>query len=118
MRTRACFRGWLICGLAVASPALVGCSSGTGPDGPPEAVTVEATVDGLTVTVSWNAAAGATSYRAELFGNLPIGKVTTESQILFTEADGVLANSTYTVTVFSINDDGETQSTNSPTVST
>ena len=37
----------------------------------PEAVTVEASVDGLTITVTWTAAAHTYRYRVELFENPP-----------------------------------------------
>ncbi len=110
--------------LAVA--LLLSCGSMTDQGGgPPEAVTVEASVDGLTITVTWTAAAGAIEYQVELFENLPgrglliIQGTGGKRQTQFTEAnDGVRANSTYTLTVFSVNSFGATQSTNSPTVST
>ncbi len=94
--------------------------------GPPEAVTVEASVDGLTITVTWTAAAGAIEYEVELFENLPgRGRLLItqgtgrKRQTQFTEAsDGVRANNTYTLTVFSVNSFGRTPSTNSPTGST
>jgi hypothetical protein len=110
----------LVYGIAAVSLGLIACDESLidPTDGPPEAVVVVVSVDGLTITASWSEAHGATSYRAELFGNPPIGKETTETQIRFTQAEGVLANTEYTVTVFSINQHGETRSTNSPTVGT
>ncbi len=111
--------------LLLAVALLLSCDlGGPGPFGqPPEAVTVEASLDGLTITVTWTAAAGADSYRAELvdkdISRHPRSTVgTRETQTQFTEAQGVRANRTYTLTVFSINQSGETPSTNKPTVST
>ncbi len=94
----------------------------------PEAVTVEASVDGLTITVTWTPAAHTYRYRVKLFEHPPGRGLVGEARVLaavnvyqhqFTEADyGLRANNTYTVTVFSRNVNGTTRSTNSPTVRT
>jgi hypothetical protein len=122
------FRRWLTLGAALAfvSPAmlLVGCGDDDvtepPPPTPPGAVTVTASTDANTVTLSWTADTGATGYRAEIAASDPLIKTvdaaTTEA--VFTEADGVLDGVTYTATVYSINVDGETASANNPTVDT
>lgn len=87
----------------------------------PNAVTVTATVQDLTLNISWTNSPDAASYRVEAEAG---GSTVTKSanagslSVAMTEADGVADNSTYTVVVYAINTAGETESSNSPQVST
>lgn len=103
---------------------LAACSNedpATEPELPPTAVSVEASVNIDTVTVTWDAAQAALSYRVELTGGssaISESVGLTESSLVLVSDDGIEDDVTYTVTVFAVNGAGETASANSPTVTT
>jgi predicted CXXCH cytochrome family protein len=86
---------------------------------PPGATQVTATTNVDTVSLSWTAVTGAASYRAELDDGVnTLTKSGSDIEAEFTSADGIEDDVTYTATVYAINTDGETESSNSPTVLT
>ena len=93
----------------------------TEPQLPPAAVSVEATTNVDTVTVTWSAAQTALSYRIQLTGGSSTINETaaiTETTLVLAGDDGIEDGVTYTVTVFAINGSGETPSATTPTVTT
>ena len=115
--------------LAVILPLafLPACSSNDNGNGPPTgpdapgAATVTATVNVDTVRLSWSTSSGATSYVASLEAGTDVLDQTVTApttQVVFTEVHGIEDGVTYTAGVLSINAEGQTPSTNSPTVTT
>ena len=114
-------------GLAVVAwlpfSLLTACNNdepGVEPILPPAGVTVSISVDVDVITVSWNTATGATSYRIDLAGGATITRTATatESSAVFDDDDGIDDDVTYTATVYAINESGETVSSNAPSVTT
>lgn len=106
--------------LAVATFAACEDGETTGPERP-AAPTLQLTASADTVTATWALVSGATSYRLELRSDPDtIAKTLagTDSQAVVTSADGLRDNATYTAILFAINEAGETESSNSPTVVT
>ena len=108
--------------LCCLGASVVACNDdeGTGPAGPPGAVTLQVTTNVDTVKITWTASASATSYRAEIRTNpdtlakLLAGDAT---EAVFVGADGVEDGVDYTAVVFAVNAEGETASSNTPSVS-
>jgi hypothetical protein len=105
---------WL--SVAAIAVAAVGCDDG-GPE--PGSFTVSVSQNRDSVAVSWTAASGAKSYRAELRGGAGTLTKSVESSVLravFTAADGLEDDVTYTVHVFAVDGDVQAAAGNTPTV--
>jgi len=117
---------WLVLGIAVlAGVGMAACGDEepgppAGPEAPP-ATSVTATTNVDTVTVSWTTVTGADSFRVELDGGrstLTASGGATDTQVLFTSAEGIKDDVTYTAVVYATGEGGETRSENAPTVLT
>lgn len=100
--------------------ALAACSSDPAtPDYPaPAAPTVQASTSRDTIRIFWSPALGASTYRVEVTGGKSITRTGIDLYAVFTSADGVADATTYTVNVYGINEQGETRSTTTPTLTT
>jgi hypothetical protein len=87
----------------------------------PDGVTVQVSTNADSVTVTWDLVTEATSYRVELqstAGDLTRTLGTSDTEAVFTSADGLQDDVTYTAVVYAANEAGEVESDNSPTVLT
>lgn len=100
----------LAASLSAVSLGLVGCDdddNGTDVSVPPTApANVQVALDGPDLTVSWNAAVNADSYRVEVrtTGEADRVETTADTQTTFT---GLTEGKTYSVQVFAVNAEGE-----------